>query len=320
MTQPTNSTGEIQATVPARPPRTRTTPGAGGSWRCSALAQLMVVLDATIVNIALPHAQAALASPTATGSGSSPPTRSRSAACCCSAGGSPTCSAASGSSSSASIGFAAASAFGGAAQNFGMLLTARVVQGAFGALLAPATLSLLTTTFTDPRSAPRPSASSAASPAPARPSACCSAACSPSTSTGAGAVRERAHRGVALSAPSRCSSTVAAPQPAQARPGRHRAGRRRPVRLVYGFSNASMSPQQRLDQARHARHLIGGAVLLVAFVLVEQRVAHPLLPLRVIADRNRGGSYLSMFFAALGMFGVFLFLTYYLEETLGGAR
>ena len=57
-------------------------------------------------------------------------------------------------------------------------------------------------------------------------------------------------------------------------------------------------------------------MLLVAFVLVEQRVAHPLLPLRVIPDRNRGGAYLAMFFAAIGMFGVFLFLTYYLEETL----
>jgi predicted MFS family arabinose efflux permease len=49
---------------------------------------------------------------------------------------------------------------------------------------------------------------------------------------------------------------------------------------------------------------------------VERRVAHPLLPLRVILDRNRAGSYLAMFFAAIGMFGVFLFLTYYLEETL----
>jgi predicted MFS family arabinose efflux permease len=50
--------------------------------------------------------------------------------------------------------------------------------------------------------------------------------------------------------------------------------------------------------------------------VVEQRIAHPLLPMRIILDRNRGGSYVAMFLAAIGMFGVFLFLTYYLEETL----
>src|SRR5207253_9612927 len=47
------------------------------------------------------------------------------------------------------LGFAVASAVGGAAQSFGMLVGARAIQGAFGALLAPAALSLLTTTFTD---------------------------------------------------------------------------------------------------------------------------------------------------------------------------
>src|SRR5690606_94683 len=49
------------------------------------------------------------------------------------------------------IGFALASALGGAAQSFGVLVAARALQGVFGALLAPAALSLLTTTFTDPR-------------------------------------------------------------------------------------------------------------------------------------------------------------------------
>ncbi len=58
-------------------------------------------------------------------------------------------------------------------------------------------------------------------------------------------------------------------------------------------------------------------VLLTAFVLVERRVAHPLLPLRVVLDRDRGGSYLAMAIAGIGMFGVFLFLTYYLQNTLG---
>jgi len=73
-------------------------------------------------------------------------------------------------------GFAGASALGGAAHSFGMLVGARTAQGLFGALLAPAALSLLTTTFTDAKSARRRSASSAASPARAQPSACCWAA------------------------------------------------------------------------------------------------------------------------------------------------
>jgi MFS family permease len=52
--------------------------------------------------------------------------------------------------------------------------------------------------------------------------------------------------------------------------------------------------------------LVGGVVLLVAFVLVERRVAHPLLPLRIVLDRFRGGAYLAIGLSATGMFGIFL--------------
>ena len=62
--------------------------------------------------------------------------------------------------------------------------------------------------------------------------------------------------------------------------------------------------------------LVGGVVLLVLFALTERRVAHPLLPLRIVLDRFRGGAYLAIGLSAIGMFGVFLFLTYYLEEIL----
>ena len=76
------------------------------------------------------------------------------------------------------VGFAGASALGGFAESFEVLVGARALQGVFGALLAPAALSLLTTTFTDPGGArPARSASSARSPAPAPRSACSSAAC-----------------------------------------------------------------------------------------------------------------------------------------------
>ena len=57
-------------------------------------------------------------------------------------------------------------------------------------------------------------------------------------------------------------------------------------------------------------------VLLAAFVLVERRVRHPLLPLRIVLNRFRGAGYLAIGLSAIGMFGVFLFLTYYLQLTL----
>ena len=84
--------------------------------------------------------------------------------------------------------------------------------------------------------------------------------------------------------------------------------------LVYGFSNA----------ATHSWHaastygfLIAGVALLAAFAFWQARAANPLLPPRVVLDRNRGAAYLSMLVASAAMFGTFLFLTYYLQQTLG---
>src|SRR6266571_1237353 len=84
--------------------------------------------------------------------------------------------------------------------------------------------------------------------------------------------------------------------------------------LVYGFSNA----------ATHGWHtpstygfLAAGVVLLAAFAAWQTRAAHPQLPPRVVLDRNRGGAYLSMLIGTAGLFGILLFLTYYLQQTLG---
>jgi predicted MFS family arabinose efflux permease len=84
--------------------------------------------------------------------------------------------------------------------------------------------------------------------------------------------------------------------------------------IVYGFSNA----------ATHSWHtpstwgfLIAGVLLLAIFAWWESRTREPLLPLRVVLDRNRGGAYLSILIAGSGMFGIFLFITYYLQQTLG---
>jgi predicted MFS family arabinose efflux permease len=63
--------------------------------------------------------------------------------------------------------------------------------------------------------------------------------------------------------------------------------------------------------------LVAAGVLLSAFVVLQRRASHPLLPLRIVLDRNRGGAYIAMFMAAAGMFAVFLFLTYYLQTSLG---
>ena len=63
--------------------------------------------------------------------------------------------------------------------------------------------------------------------------------------------------------------------------------------------------------------LVAGLLLLAAFVAAERRSAHPLLPLRVILDRTRGGSYAVLGLTGIALFGVFLFLTYYLQEVKG---
>ncbi len=113
------------------------------------IAQLMVVLDATVVNIALPSAQKALhftndnrqwiVTAYALTFGSLLLLGGRIA----------DLFGRKWTFVVGLLGFAGASALGGAAQSFGMLVGARAIQGAFGALLAPAALSLLTTTFTD---------------------------------------------------------------------------------------------------------------------------------------------------------------------------
>ena len=84
--------------------------------------------------------------------------------------------------------------------------------------------------------------------------------------------------------------------------------------LVYGFSNA----------ATHNWHtpstygfLAASVLLLAVFVIWQRRAASPLLPLRIVLDRNRAGSYLAVLVLGAGMFGIFLFLTYYLQQTLG---
>jgi MFS family permease len=84
--------------------------------------------------------------------------------------------------------------------------------------------------------------------------------------------------------------------------------------LVYGFSN---SETHSWGHPLTIAMLVAAAVLLGTFFAVERRVQHPLLPLRIVADRTRGGAYAAIGLAGISMFALFLFLTYFLQRTLG---
>ena len=279
------------------------------------VAQLMVVLDATIVNIALPSAQHALnfsnsdrqwivtAYALAFGSllllgGRISDTFGRKWTFL---GG--------------MIGFAVASAAGGAAQSFGMLVAARAVQGAFGAILAPASLSLLTTTFTDPKERGTAFGIFGALAGSGAAVGLLLGGALTSYLTWRWCLYVNllfAAVGVAG------SLTLMINQVPEHRPRIDVPGTLLATgglfALVYGFSHAATTSW---TSALTLVMIAAGAVLLVAFVLVEMRVPQPLLPLRVVLDRNRGGSFLAVAMSAIAIFAVFLFLTYYLQQNLG---
>ena len=279
------------------------------------IAQLMLALDATVVNIALPHAQAALsfsgrdrqwvvtAYSLAFGSLLLPGGRVADLA-----GRRRTFLA-------GLAGFAVASAAGGAAVNFPMLVTARAVQGAFGALLAPAALSLLTMTFPNPDERGRAFGIFGGM-----------GAVGASAGLLAGGVLTEyldwrwvivvnvAFSAVALAGGSALPvGPPGGPRPDLDLPGALLACGA-PFFLVYGFSQTGPGGW---TGATTLGVLAAGVTLGVAFFLIERRTAHPLLPLRIVLDRNRGGACLSLFLVAAGMFAMYMFLTYYLETSLG---
>ena len=212
-------------------------------------------------------------------------------------------------------GFAVASAVGGASVNFSMLVTARACQGVFGAILAPAALSLLATTFTDPKERGK------------------AFGIYGSVAAGGGAVGLLLGGALTSYLSWRwClyinlvfAVTAIIGAAMLLRPQPKTAGARLDVPgvvlvsagvfcLVYGFSNAATH-----DWATPSTYgfLAVGVVLLAAFAFWMSRASHPLLPPRVVLDRNRGAAYLAILIVGAGMFGIFLFLTYYLQDTLG---
>src|ERR1700757_437252 len=89
--------------------------------------------------------------------------------------------------------------------------------------------------------------------------------------------------------------------------------------LVYGLSKAATGADgvSHWGDAQVVASLTAAVALLVAFVLIEMRTSRPLLPMRVLADRNRSGAYLIMLCIATGLFGLFFFLTLFIQTVLG---
>ena len=280
-----------------------------------ALAQLMVVLDATIVNIALPSAQRDLDMSDGNrqwvitaytlafggllllgGRVADLVGRKRTFVI-------------------GLVGFAAASAIGGAAVNSMMLFGARALQGVFAAVLAPSALSLLTTTFTDPKER-------------GKAFGIYGALAGSGSAIGfivGGVLTEYLNWRWCLyvNVPVAVVAVIGALLLLHDRPGHAGARLDVPgvilgcgglVALVYGFSEAQ--PRGWTDALVLALFALA-VVLLAAFVWWQTRAPMPLLPLHIIRDRDRAGCFLTMMLAVIGMFGLFLFMTYYLQVILG---
>jgi len=279
------------------------------------LAQLMVVLDATIVNIALPSAQKDL--------GFSDDSRQWIVTAYALAFGSLLLLGGRIGDLfgrkwvfiAGLIGFAVASAAGGAAQSFGLLVGARALQGVFGAMLAPAALSLLTTTFTEPDERNKAfGVFGAIAGSGAAAGLLLGGILTEYLSWRWCLYVNLAFAGVAaFGAFTLLTNTAHPDKPRLDIPGTITASAGL-FGLVYGFSHAA---QTSWSNGTTIGFLIAGVVLLAIFVAIQQRVANPLLPLRVILDRDRGGSYLAIGLTGIAIFGVFLFLTCYLQQNLG---
>ncbi|HEY7074104.1 MAG TPA: MFS transporter [Solirubrobacteraceae bacterium] len=280
-----------------------------------AVAQLMVVLDATVVNIALPSAQRAV--------GFSDDARQWIITAYALAFGSLLLLGGrlgdlfgrKWTFAGGLIGFATASAIGGAAGSFGVLVAARAAQGTFGAMLAPSALALLSTTFTDPDERGK---------ALGIFSAIIASGAAVGLLLGGVLTEWLSWRwcffvNLLIAVPAVLAALrLIVNQPRPDRPPLDLPGTLTATlglfALVYGFANSTTHSWG--DPVTVAM-LAAGAILLAAFAAIEARAAHPLLPLRVLADRTRGGAYLGLGLAAIAMFAAFLFLTYYLQRTKG---
>ncbi|MFF0834590.1 MULTISPECIES: DHA2 family efflux MFS transporter permease subunit [unclassified Streptomyces] len=280
-----------------------------------ALAQLMVVLDATIVNIALPSAQRELHMSDGDRQWVITAYTLAFGGLLLLGGRIADLVGRKHTFVIGLVGFAAASAVGGAANSSGMLFGARALQGVFAALLAPSALSLLTTTFTDPRER-------------GKAFGIYGALAGSGSAIGfivGGLLTEYLDWRWCLyvNVPIAAVAVLGAFALLHDRPGHREARLDVPgavlgcgglVAIVYGFAEAE--PRGWTDPLVLAL-FASGAVLLAVFVRWQTRAPSPLLPLHIVRDRNRAGCFLTMMLAVIGMFGLFLFMTYYLQVILG---
>jgi MFS family permease len=282
------------------------TPSEPNRWAVLALlgvAQLMVVLDLTVVNIALPSAQKALHFSTDNRQWIVTAYALAFGSLLLLGGKLGDLFGRKWTFIAGRAGFSLASAIGGLAQSFAMLVAARALQGVFGALLAPSALGLLTTTFAG---------------SPDRPKAfgIFGAIAGGGASVGLllGGVLTQAlswrwclYVNFAIAVPTAILSQRLLVNEAQTNrphidlPG-VLTGSAGLFAVVYGFSNAETHSWS--DPATIIA-LAASAVLLCLFVAIERRRAQPLLPLHIVANRARGGAYASIVLAGSGVLGAF---------------
>jgi len=280
-----------------------------------ALAQLMVVLDASVVIIALPSAQKALHISTANRQWMLTAYTLAFAGLLLLGGRIADYFGRKRMFIVGLIGFAAASALGGLAQNAAMLFSARALQGAFAAIMAPAALSLLTVAFTEPKERAR---------AFAVYGGISGAGAAVGLILGGALTQYASWRWTLLiNVPFAIFAAVAATRVVRERRASANHGYDLPgaatvtgglLALVYAFTKAGTDGW---SSSTAVALFTAAGVLLLAFVAIELRAEHPLLPMRVVLHRDRGGSFLTSLLIGTAMFGTFISLTYYFQGTLG---
>ena len=325
MTDPVRPSGEAIADAP--PPTEAPDPRRWWALAVLAAAQLMIVLDASIVNIALPSAQADLDITDADRQWVVTAYTLAFGGLLLLGGRIADYTGRKRTFIIGLLGFAGASAIGGIAPNAELLFAARALQGAFAALMAPAALSIVTVTFTDPRER-------------AKAFGVFGALAGGGAAIGlivGGVLTEYASWRWCLGVNVPVALIVAAAAVPLVHESKAHGDTRYDVpgvllatlglvSLVYGFTEAARAknpdnPQDTSVQGwthpSTITFLVVAVVLLVAFVFWETRAKNPMLPLRVVLDRNRGGSYLIFLLVGAGLFAMFLFLTYYFQLNLG---
>jgi EmrB/QacA subfamily drug resistance transporter len=284
-----------------------------------ATAQLMVVLDATIVNVALPHIQRALGF---SGTGLEWVVN----AYAVTFGGLLLLGGRAGDILGRRrvfvfglLLFSAASLLGGFATSQWWLLTARAVQGVGGAVIAPTALALITTNFPEGRERNRAFSVYAAMAGAGSAVGLLLGGILTTYASWRWVLFVNVPIGIVVAAAAPRLLSESPRRPGQIDVAGAVTGTGGIALLVYGLSKAGAGPDgvSHWGDAQVLASLAASVALLVSFVLIERRSPRPLLPLRVLADRNRSGTYLIMLCISTGLFGLFFFLTLFIQNVLG---